>query len=511
MKVATYMRYSSDAQKEASIEQQLREIESFCKNNNYEIVKIYSDYALSGKFDFRPQFEQMLKDSTLGIFQGIVVFDLSRFSRGGEQGIADELILKKNNVAVISATENFSNDLGGKIVKSIKYLMNEEYLNQLSLNVQRGQKDNALKGLWNGGTPPLGYDVKNQKLIINENEKYAVELIFNNFASGMSISKICDLLNSNGYRTKKYNKLFNTTSLYDILRNEKYIGKLIFKKTKRISLPDGKERIIKQPEFNHIILENAVPKIINDNIWLICQNRLKANVRKRNTLKTNYTLTGKIKCGECGANYVGDGRKVKHTIKGDVVYYYYACQNKKNKNHKCFNRSINKEILESLIHKLILSECYNNSKINENIKILKNFVKNLKFDKEKKINEIQTKILREKNQRERIINLTINGVLSTNDCINRTKDCDAKIKTLEQNILMLKRIKNINLNEIDNCYLKFKKMISENLLNFDEIVKLHLNSIEIKKSTIIVNLNIFPIDILSRLQGGDYFGADERT
>ena len=76
-----YARYSSDNQREESIEGQLRECNDFAKRNDITIIDSYIDRALSAKTDNRPEFQQMIKDSSKGIFDVVIVWKLDRFSR----------------------------------------------------------------------------------------------------------------------------------------------------------------------------------------------------------------------------------------------------------------------------------------------------------------------------------------------------------------------------------------------------------------------------------------------
>ena len=76
-----YARYSSDGQREESIEGQIRECTEYCERNGITVVRHYIDRALSAKTDNRPDFQQMIKDSAKGLFDVIVVWKLDRFAR----------------------------------------------------------------------------------------------------------------------------------------------------------------------------------------------------------------------------------------------------------------------------------------------------------------------------------------------------------------------------------------------------------------------------------------------
>ena len=98
MKAVIYARYSSDNQREESIEGQLRECTAYCKKNNITILRTYIDRAMSAKTDHRPDFQRMIKDSAKGLFDVIIVWKLDRFARNryetGQTTPAPEIFIK---------------------------------------------------------------------------------------------------------------------------------------------------------------------------------------------------------------------------------------------------------------------------------------------------------------------------------------------------------------------------------------------------------------------------------
>jgi DNA invertase Pin-like site-specific DNA recombinase len=96
MKAVIYARYSSDAQREESIEGQIRECGEFAKRKGYKIINTYTDKALSGKrADNRPQFQQMIADSKQGGFDFVIVWKIDRFSRDKYESVMYKATLKK--------------------------------------------------------------------------------------------------------------------------------------------------------------------------------------------------------------------------------------------------------------------------------------------------------------------------------------------------------------------------------------------------------------------------------
>ena len=119
MKAVIYARYSSDNQREESIEGQIRECTEYAKYNDIEVVGHYIDRAYSAKTDKRPDFQRMIKDSAKKNFQLVIVWKLDRFARNRYDSAIYKAALKKNGVRVISVTEHITDDATGGLMESI--------------------------------------------------------------------------------------------------------------------------------------------------------------------------------------------------------------------------------------------------------------------------------------------------------------------------------------------------------------------------------------------------------
>lgn len=161
-----YARYSSDNQREESIDGQLRECKAFAAKNDIQIVGTYIDRALSAKTDNRPDFQRMIKDSEKHTFDVIIVWKLDRFARNRYDSAHYKAILKRNDVRVISATEAISQGAEGIILESVLEGMAEYYSAELSEKVIRGQTENAYKCKFNGGQSLLDISLT-KKIIFN--------------------------------------------------------------------------------------------------------------------------------------------------------------------------------------------------------------------------------------------------------------------------------------------------------------------------------------------------------
>lgn len=219
-----YARYSSDNQREESIEGQLRECKAFAEKNDSQIIGTYIDRALSARTDNRPDFQRMIKDSEKGLFDTVIVWKLDRFARNRYDSAHYKSILRKNGVKVISATEMISDTAEGVLLESMLEGMAEYYSAELSEKVVRGLTENALKCKYNGGVLPIGYTIDSEQYFqIDPLTAPAVLQAFTAYAEGATMQEVTDLLNIKGVRTKMGGKV-SINSVTRMLHNRKYIG-----------------------------------------------------------------------------------------------------------------------------------------------------------------------------------------------------------------------------------------------------------------------------------------------
>lgn len=213
MKGVIYARYSSDNQREESIEGQIRENMAYAERNGIEIVGTYIDRAYSARTDKRPDFLRMIKDSAKRKFDVVIVWKLDRFSRNRYDSAKYKAALKKNDVRVISATEPISEDPTGILVEGILEANAEYYSADLAEKVNRGLTENALKCIFNGGTIPYGFCIdEEQRYQIDPVQAPVVQEMFLRYAGGETMTEIVEDLNARGLRTAAGNR-FNKNSL----------------------------------------------------------------------------------------------------------------------------------------------------------------------------------------------------------------------------------------------------------------------------------------------------------
>ena len=323
--VVLYLRYSSDKQTEQSIEGQRRVCEEFCRRSDYTIVGEYIDRALtaSKETDKRRDFNRMIADAAKGKFKAVVVYKLDRFARNRYDSATCKAKLKRHGVRVISATEAISESPEGIILESVLEGLAEYYSAELSQKVTRGMTETALKGNSCGGTLPLGYRVKDKKLVVYEPEAAIVREAFDLFVHGNSYKEIIAIFNRKGYKTSK-GKPFNKCSFSTMFSNKKYIG--IY-------------------TYNDIEIEGGVPAIVSKEVFNQAQARRATyqHAPGAGKAKVDYLLSQKIICGHCGAKMVGS----YGTSGTGEKYYYYVCPTQRR--HKCDKTPVPKDEIENRI------------------------------------------------------------------------------------------------------------------------------------------------------------------
>lgn len=320
-----YARYSSDHQREESIEGQVRECKDYAERKGLSIVNIYIDRAMSARSDARPEFQKMIADSERKLFDYVIVYQLDRFSRNRYDSAKYKYRLKQNGVKVLSAKENLSDEPASIILESVLEGLSEYYSAELAQKITRGMTENALKGRWASGRVPFGYRTdENKKLIIDEKEAPYVRKIFEMLAEGQPIASVIKYLNDAGIRTK-YGNAFNRSSFHRMVQNPVYIGTFRWK---------------------DVSLENAVPAIIDEQLFYACQSRAKrSKLAPARQHGTEYLLTTKLTCGNCGSAMIG----MSGTSKSGAVHNYYTCLNHRRKASNCFMTALKRELLEKSI------------------------------------------------------------------------------------------------------------------------------------------------------------------
>ena len=324
---ATYARYSSDNQKEASISDQQRIVGKFAEARGWEILPEhnYKDEALSGSGLDRPGFQALLTSAFRRPrpFDVLLVDDTSRISRNLADAVRISEQLRFNGIRLVAVSQGIDTaNEQSDVMMTVHGLVDSLYIKELGKKTHRGLEGRALQGLHTGGAC-FGYDIvtegESKRLKVNLAEAEIVVRIFEMSASGMSLKKISKNLNADGVppprgSKKKYAKAWVFTCIREMLHRELYIGQVIWNRRKFTKRPGTNKRIsVLRPKQEWVIVEDPTLRIISQELWDEVQQRLtsvaeiypgaRPGLRLRSEA-TPYIFSGILKCGVCGGNLV---------------------------------------------------------------------------------------------------------------------------------------------------------------------------------------------------------------
>ncbi|MFH1699231.1 MAG: recombinase family protein [Candidatus Zixiibacteriota bacterium] len=350
MKCAIYARYSSDNQKETSIEDQIRECKSYIDRQGWVLSEehIYTDYALSGADTSRPSYMALKQMANQLKFDAIVVDDLSRLGRDAGESITVYKEFEILNVGIVSASEGIDTSTkSGKLPLYFKGIMNEMFLDDLKTKVRRGLKGQVERGYSAGGRvygykyvpeyDPSGAKDKfgrpkriGVRIEINEAQSEVIREIFDLARRGYGQRYIADYLNREGIcspraKTKNRSGLWSKSSIFTILNQRKYIGDWTWNKSRMIKFPDRKNRVrIANPEVDWVKHQCENLRIVCQDDWSAVHHKPGYNgLRKMSPArnKSSYLLSGLLRCSKCGRSMI---------VNNSGKYSAYMCSGYKN-------------------------------------------------------------------------------------------------------------------------------------------------------------------------------------
>lgn len=469
-RVAQYARFSSDNQRSESIDAQIRAMNQFCKQNRWQVVATYTDEARSATTDNRPQFQQMISDSSKGIFDIVLVHKLDRFSRDRYDSAIYKKRLKKNSVKLCSVLERMDDSPESIMMESVLEGMAEFYSKNLGREVMKGMNETAFQCKHTGGSPPLGYDLdENKKLVKNPQEAEAVKIIFQMFADGHGYTAIINYLNEHGYKTKR-DCLFGKNSLYEILANEKYTGVFVFNKS--AAKTDGKRNNHAYKTSDKVIrIEGGCPAIVSKKLFEKVQRIRERN--RRNTgqyhAKEFYLLTGKVFCGVCGKRIQGNLR-FSGERKNRLATYRCTTLRK-----ICNNKENNKDYLDVYVVELLREKIFNKTALRRKIKAVNAYIQkyNTEFDEhyqdtENELNQVIAGLAN-------ITEAVEKGVL-TDALIERSEVLEQQRNELQAQLATLRRFEPLQLKDYLHLIDDYKNL-NRNTPEFRSFVQAYVDKV----------------------------------
>jgi len=355
MKVAFYGRYSSDHQRDASIEDQHRVVQRWAETHQHELVAEFSDAAVSGaNIRLLNGLQEALRSAFTAPapFDAIAVDQLSRLSR--DVGDTDGIIkrLRFAGIRVIAVADGIdTGDDTAKVSVTVKSLVNELYLDDLRKTTKRGLDGRFLKGYATGGRTygyrseqvhepgridshgqpiPIGY-----RVVLEPAEAAVVGQVFKLFGDGLGEKAIAKHLNLNNP-----GRPWRPNTIYLMLQNSKYVGQFYFNRREWRKSPETGRRVYRwrpRVQWESRVVEAL--RIIDDETWEAVQRRLKArqHLFSRRRSATAHLLSGLLICDRCGGRL------------SIVAKDYYGCRNHSESGTCSNDLRIRREAVEELV------------------------------------------------------------------------------------------------------------------------------------------------------------------
>lgn len=255
--------------------------------NNWEYYKTYTDGGISGGTMERPALKQMLEDIRKGLIQTVVVYKVDRLSRSIMDFHNMMKEFDKYGCSFVSITQAFDTSTSmGKLTLNMLLSFAQFEREVSSERVRDKIRASKAKGLWTGGVPKLGYDIKDKKLIINPVEAEQVRGIFEGYLQCSSLAELEKFAEVNGFKHKGWvtnkgeqrgGKPFRISALHRLLHEKLYLGMIENKRTGQA-------------------FKGQHEAIISKELWEKVQTKLKENNNCGNHTRSrnNNLLTGKL-------------------------------------------------------------------------------------------------------------------------------------------------------------------------------------------------------------------------
>lgn len=487
-KAAIYARYSSENQRDESIDAQIFAMETYAKNHDIRIVATYIDRAKSATSDQRPSFQEMIKMSETGLFDTILVHKLDRFARSKYDSAIYKQKLKTNKVQLISVTEQLDGSPESIILESVLEAMAEYYSSNLAREVKKGLQENAKSAIHTGGIAPLGYDIVDKKLVVNEYEAQAVRLIFNMYANGHSYSKIIRTLNQKGFVTKRGNP-FVKNSLTEILRNDKYRGVYTYNKSASKSANGTYNRHAYKSESDIIKIVGGCPAIVSNEEFEAVAKRHKENCKRfgKNPIRQKYLLSGLVFCGICNAPMYANKRKKKSQLT-------FRCSNHDRGKTNC--KEINMATLERHVLQVLKENLFSIRRVPDIMRIISSYTGDCNKQQRNKTTDIEAQLTQIAQSKNNILKAIEQGVVESHFSL-RLDELKAQEELLHAELVLANQPQNFHVTEKDVKLLinRFHFMVKEN-----DVVGLRKIMLDFVKRITVTNGKI---DVILKISFGD--------
>lgn len=418
MNVAIYLRKSREEEtetREETLARHERILDDYCNANNLNVIHKYKEVVSGESIENRPQMQRLMEDVRQNLYEGVVVVELERLSRGNQIDQAEILeVFKKSGTKIFTLNKIYDlasdNELDEEFFEFGLFMSRREY-KIIKRRLMRGRKQALKEGYFIGSQTPYGftkekYD-KGFVLIPKPVESDIVITIFNKFVNeNYTLSEVRDYLNKNGIKTKQ-SKMWTSKHIRLILRNKTYIGLL------------GCEYKNGSPQ-NYV--EGKHKPLIDETLFNMAQEKLNSQMTRLVADRTlQNPLASLLKCGCCGYT-------MKNTFDSIKQRYVLRCPS------ACVVRSYTDDVEVKVIQEL-------QNELKDFNYFLDNFNEEIEKKKELLNNEINL-IIKEIDKKEAMIErcceMLEEGIYSKEKYLSRVNILEKDLSALKVNLESLK-------------------------------------------------------------------------
>ena len=438
MNIAAYCRVSTDKSDQLnSLEAQKKFFMEYTEKNGHNLVRLYADEGISGtKTKNRKEFLRLMRDANQGLFDMVVVKDISRFARNTVDLLQNIRALKALGIETTFLTSNMTVLGQSEFVLTIFGALAQEESANTSKRVKFGKRMNAEKGR----VPNLvyGYDKTIGdyfNLTINQGEAQIVRQIYEWYLNeGYGAAKIANMLNEKGLKTKR-NCSWSQTSVCRILTNELYTGKIINGKQEVTDFLTGTRA--EKDESEWLVIDRPELRLIGPEQYEKAQEILHGRHRafqiNRERQSNKYLFSMLIKCKECGWSFRRTVRTYKNT------YVRWVCSGHNGKGAECCPNAIAVDE-EELIQEL---EKYFEGLLKDKKKMISRVIKEFtkiykaKDDNENFEKDLNARLSKLKRTRQKYMDMYTDDLISREELNEKIGGMKAEIERLENDLKLV--------------------------------------------------------------------------
>lgn len=500
LRVTFYARVSTEFNVQLnSLDNQITYYTDFIKNNpNWEYVEGYVDEGISGVSTAkRERFNEMIEDGKQGLFDLVITKEVSRFARNTLDSIRFTRELLSSGVAVFFQNDNINTiDEDSELRLTIMSSMAQDESRKISNRVRFGHHQAIKNGTVLGTNNMFGYNKKDGKLTINEEEAEFIKELFEMYATGkFSMKQMEKHFYEKGIRNRKGKKLSHST-MSNIIRNPKYKGYFVGNKVVITDLFTKKQKFLPEDEWVMYKDETGetVPAIISEEIWdkaneVLYMRSQDVITAQHKTVHQNL-FTGKLICAHCGKPYY----RKDAVGKGGEKMSKWVCSGKINNGaDSCPSHAIYESEIKPVIEDIFKSGQQN---IEELSACVLNLVSELleSNDNKNELISLNKQLETQHKMKTKLLKFNAEGNMSDSEFFRMTKECDEEISKLQAQIDTIKNSE------------KTEQEMKKELSNIKAILKAaekHIDGEEIDKAFIeryIKEIIIYPEKDVTRLE-----------